>query len=89
MLPAGWQDRLVVFEAPGASPGQGLCLEPHDGVVSKLVAHREKDQEFAAALLRAGLVDAAVLRTRIDLLPVSDPVKRLLHDWVAAIKPPP
>jgi hypothetical protein len=35
ILPSGWQNRLVVLDTPGTSPGRGLCLEPHDLVVSK------------------------------------------------------
>jgi hypothetical protein len=36
-LPAGWRDRVVVLEDAAARPGRGLCLDPHDLVVSKLV----------------------------------------------------
>lgn len=84
ILPSGWQDRLVVLDTPGTSPGRGLCLEPHDLVVSKLAAYREKDLEFAAALISAGLVDAQILRDRINLLPLSDSDRKRLHGWVAA-----
>jgi len=44
-------------------------LDPHDCVVSKLVAFRDKDRAFAAALLREGIVSAATLRERIGALP--------------------
>jgi hypothetical protein len=84
VLPSGWQERLIVFETPGTAPGRGLCLERHDLVVSKLVAYREKDREFAAALIREGLVDTAVLLTRIELLEVEDVVRQLLRDWLDA-----
>lgn len=49
VLPAGWRDRLV--EVMNDNPGgvRGLCLEPHDLVISKLVAGRTKDVEFGAA----------------------------------------
>lgn len=46
-----------------------MFLEPHDCVVSKLVAHREKDLVFAAAMLQADLIDPTILDERIDLLP--------------------
>lgn len=85
VLPEGWRDRLVRIATPGSAPGSGLCLEPHDLVASKLVAHREKDQEFAAALLRAGLVDAGTLHQRIDTLPVEETVRALLHAFVTAV----
>ena len=54
-LPEGWEIRLVLFENPSSEPGRGLCLERHDLVVSKLAANREKDFEFASALLREEL----------------------------------
>jgi hypothetical protein len=53
-------------------------------VVSKLVASREKDQEFAAGLISAGLVHAQMLHERINLLAISDSHRELLHDRVAA-----
>lgn len=52
ILPAGWRDRLIVFETLETAPARGLCLEPHDLAISKLVAFREKDRDFAAAPLR-------------------------------------
>jgi hypothetical protein len=79
VLPEGWADRLVTFA------DLGRCLEPHDLVASKLVAYREKDQEFGAALLQAGLVDAAILRERIDVLPVDDARRKLLTELVDAV----
>lgn len=42
ILPPGWRDRLIVLDTPGTAPGRGLCLEPHDLVVSKLVAFRDR-----------------------------------------------
>lgn len=86
VLPSGWQDRLVVFDTPMTSPGRGLCLEPHDLVVSKLAAYPEKDLEFAGALISAGLVERQILRDRIRLLPVSDSDRKRLDDWVASAR---
>ena len=85
VLPAGWRERLVTFRSPGTRPGQALCLEPHDLVVSKLVAHREKDQEFAAELLHAGLARPETLHERIESTPINDDLKRILHDWVTSV----
>ena len=50
VLPSGWRDRLISLETPNTAPGRGLCLEPHDCVVSKLVAGRWKDRDFGHAL---------------------------------------
>lgn len=82
-LPIGWMERLVALDTPGTEPARGLCLEAHDCVVSKLVAGRGKDRDFANALLREGLVDAAVLLDRIDLLPDVVPAEQArLRAWV-------
>lgn len=84
-LPTGWIDRLISLDNPGTHPARGLCLEPHDCVVSKLVANRSKDREFAAALIRHHHVDMDVLLERIDLLSsVSNEQKARLRDWVMA-----
>jgi len=68
ILPAGWRERLIVFDPPDAEPGRGLCLEPHDCVISKLVAGRPKDLAFADALIGAGLVGPGILLDRIEQL---------------------
>ncbi len=62
VLPAGWEDRVVPFDP--TNPEGPACLEPHDLVVSKLVAGREKDLEFARALLASGHVEAGLLHER-------------------------
>jgi Nucleotidyltransferase of unknown function (DUF6036) len=81
-LPSGWQDRLVPFVDPEADPSESSCLEPHDLVVSKLVAGRDKDYQFARALLEAGLVHADVLRARAELLPGIPANRRRVIDWL-------
>jgi hypothetical protein len=64
VLPAGWQDRLELLERKDSYPGYARCLEPHDLVVAKLVAGREKDLSFATALIAHDLVDPATLKER-------------------------
>lgn len=66
VLPNGWQGRLIPIRNPNTSPGTGLCLEVHDLAVSKLVAGREKDIEFVAAMLRNGLVNRDTVRERLQ-----------------------
>lgn len=84
VLPPGWEERTVVFETPGTAPGRGLCLERHDLVASKLAAGREKDFEFASALLRDRLVDPDVLTARVAALPISGVERDRLLAWMAA-----
>jgi hypothetical protein len=84
VLPAGWGDRLVVAETANTAPARGLLLDPHDCVVSKLVAGREKDHLFAGALIRHGLIDAAVLAERVETLDVPDAVRQRLRNWISS-----
>jgi hypothetical protein len=74
-LPEGWQDRLVkVQNANTAGPAgefqfTGWCLDKEDLCAAKLCALREKDQNFVAELLRAGLVDPGVIAARLTTVP--------------------
>jgi hypothetical protein len=85
-LPRGWQQRLVTVESASTAPGRGNCLEPHDCVISKLVAGREKDFAFAGALLAEGIINRATLVDRLSML---DDVDRLVIDriqtWLASV----
>jgi hypothetical protein len=75
VAPAGWQERLVRLELPAILPPHGTvvawCLEAHDLVLAKLAAGRERDLDFAAEAIRAGLVDLNQLRLGVALMPVS------------------
>jgi hypothetical protein len=84
VLPAGWRDRLVVAETTSTAPARGLLLDPHDCVVSKLVAGREKDHLFGGALIRHGFVDPAVLAERVETLDVPDAVRQRLRNWISS-----
>ena len=77
----------MVFKNESTKPGRGLCLEPHDCVSAKLAAGREKDFEFAAALLREKLVDSAILIARIETLPIEATQKQRLLSWVTSRAP--
>jgi len=83
VLPAGCRDRRVLVETSSTAPGRGYLLDPHDCVVSKLVAGREKDYIFAYALVEHGLIDPAVLADRIETVGVPDAVRQRLRSWVA------
>lgn len=68
--PAGWEDRLVALRSENTGGATGWCLEIHDLVLSKCVAGRERDWEFAKEALRHGLVDADELQRRAGDLPL-------------------
>lgn len=76
VLPAGWQERVVEFRPLSAEPALARCLDPHDLVVAKLVARRQKDYVFATALLDAGLVDRDVLLERVELVDSAHAINR-------------
>jgi hypothetical protein len=67
-LPVEWESRLVPVRNDNTGGATGWCLEIHDLAVSKLVAGRERDISYLAVLLREHLVDAPVLRQRLEEL---------------------
>jgi uncharacterized nucleotidyltransferase DUF6036 len=74
-LPNGWRERLVRVQnantaAPSGRPQfTGWCLDKEDLCVAKLCALREKDQNFVAALLDAGLVNRDIISDRLHTIP--------------------
>jgi hypothetical protein len=91
VLPDGWRDRLVKVQnlntaAPSGVPQYtGWCLDKEDLCVAKLCAFREKDQNFVAALLDAGLVDAEVITKRLGAVPKKHlPTTERALGWLAA-----
>ncbi|MCU1499716.1 MAG: hypothetical protein JWM47_3669 [Acidimicrobiales bacterium] len=84
-LPSGWRDRLVPFDRLDAEPARAQCLDPHDLVVSKLVAGREKDYEFVAALLDAGLISADLVIERAGMLDAVGAIRQRVIDRIKRI----
>jgi hypothetical protein len=86
VLPEGWRGHVVPWSNQSTGRARAAFREPHDCVVSKLVAYREEDFAFAAAMLESGLIDPKILAVRIDLLPASlDPrVAARLDSWLKA-----
>lgn len=84
--PAGWQDRLVVRDVPpriaSSLAAVAFCLEPHDLVLSKLVANRDRDWAFARDALDAGLVRTDTLLVRVGDLPVGEDVRNGIARWL-------
>lgn len=69
MLPDGWETRLVKIANDNTNNIVGLCLEPHDLMVSKLYAGREKDIDFVSVAIDVGIVDIDLIRSRIMMVP--------------------
>jgi hypothetical protein len=88
ILPTGWEDRLVSVVGPNTRGRTGLCLDPHDLCLAKLVAHREKDFVFVSALIRANLINPDVLESRVEEMRTADPRSRkAIREWIAATRP--
>jgi hypothetical protein len=87
--PAGWQRRLVRVHVPPRRASDrspvALCLEPHDLILAKCAAGRDRDWDFARDALRAGLVDADELLRRVASLPVSSEEQKQIRAMLAAI----
>jgi hypothetical protein len=76
VLPAGWESRTVAFDAGEGVTGH--CLEPHDLIIAKLVATRDKDIAYFEEAATRGLVDRAVLAARLRMTSISSRAKRKL-----------
>lgn len=74
VLPEGWRDRLVLVSNANTRHIRGWCLEIHDLAIAKLAAGREKDLEFLRAIVRHGLANSELLRQRLALTRIADPV---------------
>jgi hypothetical protein len=61
------------------------CLEPHDLVLAKCVAGRERDWEFAQDALTAGVVEPGELLARVPDLPVDEQQRNYIATTLAGI----
>lgn len=85
--PDGWEERLIPLDIARRGKNSGSVrtyfLEPHDLVLAKCVAGRDRDWDFARDALGAGLVDIEILSARVPDLPVDRPsqdrVRRMLN----------
>jgi hypothetical protein len=86
--PVGWMERLVRVDVEPLVPGRkpvAYCMERHDMILAKLVRGEQRDVDYARVAVRAGLVNAAVLQTRIDDLPVDAAVRSHVKDIVLGL----
>jgi hypothetical protein len=87
--PAGWQDRLI--EVPIASragtsdQSTALFMEMHDIVLSKCVAGRERDWDYAREAMRHDLVTLEGLRAGIPMLPIPEADRRRIETMLEAL----
>jgi len=79
VLPEGWRGRLVPVRGPGTRGATGWCLETHDLAVSKLVAGREKDEDFVRALTTHGLIVLETLNARLKSTALSGDLRPIVE----------
>ncbi len=87
--PKGWQDRLVRRGIPPRVAAKqtpvAWCLEVHDLVLSKCVAGRERDWDYAREALKAKLVDPAILFERSPDLPIPAEARQHIETTLRSI----
>jgi hypothetical protein len=79
--PTGWKARAIPIRVDQYT---GWCMDPHDLVLSKLGAGREKDLTFAKSVANLGLLRRDELLLRIAAVPCGDDERRVLE---ARIRP--
>lgn len=79
VLPAGWEERLILVTNDNTHGAVGHCLEIHDLLAAKYVAGRDKDRRFCRDAVRRRLAVRATLLGRIAALPLADERKRDLQ----------
>ena len=82
VLPKGWTERLVRVENANTNGRTGLCIEPHDLCVAKLIANRPKDHRFVGALLKGDFVRAETLRERLATVNGHEAAVELASKWI-------
>ena len=79
VLPRGWEDRLVLVSGPNTRQVRGWCLDVHDLAVSKLVAGREKDLDFARVAARRGYVQRELIEQRLQITEMQPELRKLVE----------
>jgi len=82
VLPDKWKERLITVENLNTNGIKGLCLEPHDMAISKLVACREKDFEVCKILYNHGLLKKEILLVRLEQTSLDENVYSKVLDFI-------
>lgn len=87
-FPQGWKERLVPVSTPATNGVTGLCAEPHDLAVAKLLAGRDKDLKYVRALLKSGHLRPELLLARAAITQMShDELGRIIALITEAARP--
>lgn len=66
ILPSRWRERAVAIQTPSTEGVIGICPAPADLAISKLVAWREKDQEYVRILIQRRIVSVDAIQTALS-----------------------
>jgi hypothetical protein len=83
--PRDWKSRAIPVRVERHT---GWCMEPHDLVLSKLGAGREKDLDFARSAAKLGLVQRDELTRRLAGVICPEDHKRLISARIESLLPP-
>ena len=86
ILPTGWKSRVIRFNTKATGGISGLCLEPHDLLISKYCAGRTKDLEFNRAVIGLKMVSKELLLERLANTDIGESLRqsvegRILRDF--------
>lgn len=84
-LPDGWEDRLVPLYSENTRGATGWCLEVHDLIISKLVAGREKDLDFAREAASHRLMAENILRERLSATHLSEELRGIVGGRITSL----
>ena len=79
ILPSGWKDRVVRLRSTATGGVTGLCLEPHDLLISKYCAGRTKDLEFTRAVIGLGMVTKKLLLERLACTDIGESLRQVVE----------
>jgi hypothetical protein len=83
ILPANWESRLIAIRNENTRWATGFCLEPHDLLLAKYAAGRDKDLRFTGEAVRSELVERAVLEERLSRMQLDDRLRQLVAGRIA------
>lgn len=80
--PIDWRSRAIPVRVGEYT---GWCMEPHDLVLSKLGAGREKDLDFSRSAVQLGLVQPQELRKRLGEVACTEEHRRRITSRIDAL----
>jgi hypothetical protein len=86
VLPRRWRNRLVHLKLDDPDADfHAYCLEPHDLVVAKLAAGREKDKLFIRELMSRDLIKLDTVRLRLAETDLTDARRQAMETLLSAL----